>query len=154
MDVTTLIKKMEGYYPLLEAKPKKGIFKTPGIFESAKAYLLEKISIDSVIRELTCASVALGIYLFMQSPGRLKALLGFVAFIGLTLIFATVYNLFKASFKSLTPGLICLVGGLVLLNTKMHLPYYKWVTTEYLNYIVGLGAFFMALSLLQSEEKY
>lgn len=146
-------KKMPGHYPISDTQIKSSIEKKPSFFvESIKFYLLDKICIDHVIRELTYASIAFGTFLFMQISGRLTSLSGFGIFIGFFLLFATTYNLFKASFKSLTPGILCLFAGLVLLTSNQDLAYFKWLTHEHLNYLVGMGAFFIAISLLKSEN--
>ena len=50
-------------------------------------------------------------YIYMQASGRISTLGLFGQFIELILITAVGYNLFKASLKSLAPGIICLVGG-------------------------------------------
>ncbi len=68
---------------------------------------MDRLSIDTVIKELTFAFVALLTYVFMQHSGRITSLKGFGYLIGFVLISAVVYNLYKASFKSLMPGLLC-----------------------------------------------
>lgn len=146
-------KKMPGHYPISDSPQKSSTEKKPSFFiESIKYYFLDKICIDRVIRELTYSTIAFSTFLFMQISGRLTSLSAFGIFIGFFLILATVYNLFKASFKSLTPGLLCLFAGLVLLTSNQELSHFKWLTHEHLNYLVGIGAFFIAVSLLNSEN--
>ena len=110
------------------------------------------MSIDAVIKELSFAIVALVTYVFMQNSGRIASLKGLGSLIGLVLIAALVYNLFKASTKSLTPGVVCLVGGLVLLSSAIHHQYFKFLSTESIEYIIGSGALFIGISLFKSEN--
>ena len=146
-----LDQKAPGYYPIL-AKKKKPIFKSNFILDSATFYLAQRLSIDTVIKELSFALVALITYLFMQSSGRIKSLGEFGYIIGALLIGALFFNLFKASIKSLTPGLLCLVGGLVLLSDTIHFQCLKFISKEAINYVIGAGAFFVAMSLFKSEN--
>ena len=120
------------------------------IVDSAIFYLKERLSIDEVIKELTFSAVAAITYIFMQNTGRIAALKGFGNLIGIMLICAMVYNLYKASFKTLAPGVICLVGGLVLLQTNLFHQFFKFISTETVEYIIGTGAFFIALSLFKT----
>ena len=138
-------KKAPGYYPIEINR------KTNFIVDAALNFLKERLSIDAVIKEFSFATVAMVTYVFMQNSGRIKSLGGFGYLIGLTLISAIIYNLFKASIKSLAPGLICLVVGLVLLSSNMHHQYLKFLSNDMLNSIIGIGAFFIALSLFKSN---
>ena len=139
-------KKAPGYYPI-DTKRKSNF-----ILDTALDYLKKRLSVDAVIKEFSFATVALITYVFMQNSGRIKSLGGFGYLIGLTLILAIAYNLFKASLKSLTPGLICLAGGLVLLSSNIHHQYFKFLSNDMINSIIGLGAFFIALSLFKSDN--
>ncbi|KTD32210.1 hypothetical protein Lnau_3121 [Legionella nautarum] len=138
-----------GYYPLVRAKKNK--LSLPYITDLSIYFFKERLSIDTVIKELTFALVALATYLFMQYTGRLTSLKGFGTFIGAMLVFSLFYNLYKAAFKSLAPGLICICFGLSLLTTKLHQQFFIFLSKETIEYIIGGGAFFVALSLLKSE---
>lgn len=141
--------KAPGFYPV-EVNKKRSPVKSFFILDSALLYLQERLSIDTVIKELSFAFVAIITYIYMQNSGRVAALDGFGNLIALTLIAAMAYNLFKASMKSLAPGVICLVGGLVLVSTNIHHQYFKFLSVDMINYIIGTGAFFIGLSLFKS----
>ena len=143
-------KRALGYYPM--AVNKKPVFKSPVLIDAALRYLKERLSIDAVIKELSFAMVALVTYIFMQNSGRIKSLHSFGYLIGITLLCAITYNLFKASMKSLAPGLMCLVGGLVFLSSDYQ-QYFKFLSNEMINYIIGLGAFFIGLSLFKANNE-
>lgn len=142
-------KKAPGYYPIVEKKHSD--VKMPFILDKAWFYIQERLSIDAIIKELSFACVALATFIYMQISGRLLGLGGFGYLIGLVLVVALSYNLFKASFKSLAPGLICLVGGLVLLSVKADISYLKFLSVSTVNYIIGIGALFIAFALFKSE---
>ncbi len=144
-------KRMLGYYPLEESRKK--VRKSSFFVDSVMLCLHEKLSVDFVIRELSFATVALITYLYMQNSGRLSALGSFGHLIEIMLVVAMGYNLFKASLKSLTPGLICLVGGLVCLSGGIHQHYFKFLTHDNIDYIIGMGALFIGLSLMRSDNK-
>lgn len=144
-------RKQEGFYPL-ELTKKPAFKKSNFILDTAIFYLKERLSIDTVIKELTFATVAIITYVFMQNSGRIASLKGFGYIIGLVLICAMIYNLYKASIKSLAPGLMCLVGGLVLLSSNLHHQYFKFISNDAINYIIGMGALFIALSLFKAEN--
>lgn len=124
------------------------------ILDSAIFFVKEHLSIERVIKELTFAFIALATYFFMQYTGRISSLKGFGYLIGLTLISAIVYNLYKASFKSLAPGLFCLVGGLFLLASNTHQQFFKFLSNDSIEYIIGTGALFIALSLFKTSDNY
>ncbi len=140
-------------YPV-ERKELPPVSKSNFIMDSALFYVLERLSIDAVIKELTFASVALLTYLFMQHSGRITSLKGFGYLIGFVLVSAVVYNLYKASFKSLMPGLLCLVGGLFLLASNIHQQFFKFLSNDSIEYIIGMGALFIAFSLFKTSESY
>lgn len=143
-------KKAPGYYPMVAKKSSD--LKMPFILDKAWFYIQERLSIDAIIKELSFASVAVATFMYMQISGRLLGLGGFGYLIGLMLVVASVYNLFKASFKSLAPGVICLVGGLVLLSVKADVSYLKFLSVTAVNYIIGMGALFIAFALFKSER--
>lgn len=134
------------------SKKNKPFLKSNFIVDSFIFYMRERLSIDSIIKELAFVLVAIATYLFMQKTGRFDTLQGFGSLIGITLLVAMVYNLFKASMKSLAPGVLCLVGGLVLLSPALHVHYFKFISKETIDYIIGTGAFFIGLSLFKSES--
>ncbi|STX39280.1 hypothetical protein [Legionella feeleii] len=144
-------KKAPGYYPVLRAF-KTPILKSNILLDKAAFYIRERMAIESAIKELAFAMVALATYVFMQYLGRIVSLQGFGSLISLALISAIVYNFFKASLKSLTPGLIFLVGGLVLLETNIHHQYFKFISSHAVDYIIGTGALFIALALFKTEK--
>lgn len=123
------------------------------LVDRAIACLLEKLSIDFVIKELSFATVALVTYLYMQNSGRLSSLSSFGYLIEIMLLVAMGYNLFKASLRSLAPGFICLVGGLVCFPGGIHQHYFKFLTLNNIDYIIGMGAFLIGLSLMRSDNK-
>ncbi|MBX9703485.1 MAG: hypothetical protein K2X39_04970 [Silvanigrellaceae bacterium] len=131
---------------------KRSFLKAELLFDSAVSHLKERLSIDAVIKELSFSIVALVTYVFMQNSGRIDSLKGLGSLIGLVLIAALVYNLFKASTKSLTPGVVCLVGGLVLLSTNIHQEYFKFLSNQSIEYIIGVGALFIGMALFKSEN--
>ena len=144
-------KRMPGYESLDEGrkKPRKSNF----FVDRMILCLHEKLCVDFVIKELTFAGVALITYLYMQHSGRMASMGSFGHLIEFMLIAAVGFNLFKASIKSLAPGLFCLVGGLVCLSGGIHQHYFKFLTTDNINYIVGFGACLIALSLMRSDNK-
>jgi hypothetical protein len=114
--------------------------------------LRNKLSIDFIIKELSFGTFALMTYLYMKTSGRIDTLGLFGQFIELILITVIGYNLFKASLKSLTPGIICLLGGFVLFYTGIHQHCFKFLTTDHIDYIIGMGSIFIALSLMTSNH--
>lgn len=146
-----ITQKAEGYYPLEKSKDNKNS-KMNFIIDSAVFYFKERLSIDGVIKELTFAFIALTTYVFMQRSGHIKLLDGFGNLIGFLLVTASLYNLYKASFKSLAPGLFCLIGGFVLLETTRLHSLFGFLTKEIIEYIIGIGALFVALSLFKSNN--
>jgi len=124
------------------------------ILDSAIFFVKERLSIDNIIKELTFTFIALTTYFFMQYTGRISSLKGFGYFIGLMLISAAVYNLYKASFRSLAPGLFCLIGGLFLLTSNIQQQFFKFLSTDSIEYIIGIGALFIALSLFKTSDNY
>lgn len=144
-------KKEPGYYPIL-AKEKNTSSKTNFIFDSMFFYIQDRLSIDSIIKELSFSLVALFTYVFMHYSGRMVKLGDFGIIISFVLVAAMAYNFFKASLHSLAPGVICLVGGLVLLSSSIHQSYFKFISVNSIDYMIGAGAFFIALSLFKSER--
>lgn len=138
-----------GYYPLIRTKKNK--LPLNYLTDLSLYFFKERLSIDAVIKELTFALVALATYLFMQYSGRITSLKGFGTLIGAMLVFSLFYNLYKASFKSLAPGLMCIGFGLALLTTNLHQQFFNFLSKEMIEYIIGAGAFFVALSLLKTE---
>ncbi|WP_019218371.1 hypothetical protein [Legionella tunisiensis] len=131
-----------GSYPV-ESSPFGTNYKAPSLLDKAFFHVKEKLAIDSVVKELSFAFVALATYVFMQNTGRIVSLKGFGSLIGIVLLCALAYNLFKASFKSLAPGVVCLVGGLVLLATNLHQQFFTFLTKDSIEYIIGAGAFLL-----------
>ena len=144
-------KRSDGYSYLDANHKKSGNYSV--LVNRVMGALHDKLSIDFIIKELSFATFALMTYIYMQTSGRIGSLGLFGQFIELMLIAATGYNLFKASLKSLAPGIICLVGGFVLLSTGIHQHYFKFLTTNHINYIMGMGSIFIALSLMTSDNK-
>lgn len=142
-----------GSYPV-EASPFETKYKAPSLLDKAFFHVKEKMAIDYAIKEISFAVVALITYVFMQNTGRIASLKGFGSLIGIVLLCALAYNLFKASFKSLAPGVVCLVGGLVLLATNLHQHFFTFLTKESIEYIIGTGAFFIAMALFGYDNKY
>ncbi len=143
-------RKPEGYYPVQNAPTKTSSMQF--ISDSALFYFKERLSIDAAIKEITFALIALVTYLFMQHSGRINSLKEFGYLIGVILISAMAYNFYKASFKSLAPGLFCLLGGLFLLSSKIHQQFFGFLSNTSIEYIIGTGAFFIALSLFKTEN--
>ena len=144
-------KRMDGYSHLDGNQNKSR--KSSLLVSRVMGYLHDKLSIDFIIKELSFATFALMTYIYMQTSGRIGTLGLFGQFIELILITAMGYNLFKASLKSLAPGIICLVGGFILFSTGIHQHYFKFITTDHINYIIGTGSVFIALSLMTSDNK-
>ncbi|KTC94912.1 hypothetical protein [Legionella feeleii] len=139
------------YYPA-EYSSEKTHYKAPTLLDKAFFHVKEKMAIDYAIKEISFAVVALITYVFMQNTGRIASLKGFGSLIGIVLLCALAYNLFKASLKSLAPGVVCLVGGLVLLATNIHQQFFTFLTKESIEYIIGAGAFFIAMALFESNN--
>ncbi|STX88345.1 hypothetical protein [Legionella feeleii] len=142
-----------GYYPIVSSSDRVN-FKAPTLLDKAFFHIKEKMAIDYAIKEISFAFVALITYVFMQNTGRIASLKGFGSLIGIVLLCALAYNLFKASLKSLAPGVACLVAGLVLLATNLHQQFFTFLTKDSIEYIIGTGAFFIATSLFGSDNKY
>lgn len=144
-------KVMPGHYPETTTK-KRPAFKLPFTLDVALFYLKERLILDQVIREMTFATLGMALFLWMKLSGRMDAMAGLGLILSGIILFSVFYNLFKASFYCLTPGVLCLVSGYVMLKTGWHLPYLKFVTLHHLNGLIAIGAFFSALSLFRSNN--
>ena len=149
-----ILEPMEGYPPLMNSKSgKKQASSSRVILDKATYYLFEKLSIDFVVKELLFFLVAVSTYLYMHYSGRLTPSGLFGHFIDFFLALAMGLNLFRASLKSLTPGIICLVACLVLLSGNVHKHYFSFLPTDYINYILGFGAMLISISLMASDNR-
>lgn len=129
-------------------KPKSG----RKLYDKAVTGILEKLSIDSVVREVSFAVIAMITYAYIFNKGILAndSLIGY--FSGVFLVIAIVYNLFKASIHSLAPGLFLLAFSAAMTYRNTPLKNLEFLTPEVLNYMIGIGAFYVAISLLKTPK--
>lgn len=149
-----ILEPMDGYPPLINSKSsKKRTSSSSVILDKATYYLFEKLSIDFVVKELLFFLVAFSTYLYMHYSGRITPIGLFGHFVDFFLALAMGLNLFRASLKSLTPGIICLVCCLIFLSENVHKHYFSFLPTDYINYILGFGAMLIAISLMASDNR-
>ncbi len=141
-------KPMIGYEKTYQHKKKKSEI----LFNEAWQHIVEKFSIDAVVKEITFAFVAFAVLLYMQHTGKTKSLEDFGVIIQAILAFAGFFNLFKASIKSLFPGLLCMSFGFFLTMHSIQLKLFNFITPDITNIIIGIGAFYIAISLLKSSS--
>ena len=136
-----------GYKPYSKA-PKK---RNP-LFDKAIFSLVEKLSIESVVKELVFALIAMATYVFIYHKGMVNddSFLGYITSIALTI--AIVFNLFKAAINSLTPGILCMGLGVALSFRKIPIKNFEFITSDIINLMIGLGAFYIAISLFKSSN--
>lgn len=136
-------------YEKTHNKPAK---KSPLIFHHAWQHIIDKLSIDFVVKEITFAFIAFTTLVYMQYIGKTQALDDLGIIVQSILAFAGFYNLFKASIKSLFPGIFCMAFGLFLTKQTMFFKIFHFITPYYQNIIIGIGAFFIAISLIKSSS--
>lgn len=119
-------------------------------FSAIKLHLLDKLNIDDISKELTYIAICLSLFVFAGNGGveiKNDSLFLVVLY---TPLFAAIYIMAKASFKSILIGAICLVSGFYLNGHLQDFFWLMFIQKDQLNILTGLGIIFTSFSLIKS----
>lgn len=114
-------------------------------------HLVDRVNFEGVFREIVFISICF--FLFISSHnGAFKTQVEGLQLLAQTVpLFVAFYLLFKTSFKSIIPGLFCLILGYILQNKFIAIHYLDFLSSEHINYLIIAGFILTPLSLIKEH---
>lgn len=145
------IKIVHPSFPQEKVKPLKKKHPIEKMFNVIKRHIKERVNIEHISKELTYVFICLSLFIFVGNDGVNIKNSSLYSIILYSPMFAAIYLMAKASFKSMLIGILCLFFGVYLNSHFKDFSWLLFINKEHLPYLTGLGVIFTSFSLIKSD---
>ena len=125
-------------------------FTESGFFNHIREALEFRLLPELIARELTFFFICFGICMYVGFTEKLTNHEAFNYYVLVLPAFVAIFQLVKASFVSMIPGLICLIFGFFMKYFGVHMTQLSFIEPQAIGYFIGLGFLILPLSFFRS----
>ena len=125
-------------------------FSDSAFYQSAQSAFELRLMPELIAKELSFFAICFAIFMFVGNDGSLTENKVFNYYVLYVPVFIAGYQLLRASFVSMLPGLICISMALFMKYLGVHIENLNFIDPKGIGYLLGVGFLILPLSFFRS----